>query len=92
MSNITKTYAEIYPDSTFIILDVSYESYPMNLQGIVFAEDQAGYLAGVFAGLFSSTKKSEKRDNFFLFLIFWFDSWVGCWSSNSSHFEDIKRI
>jgi basic membrane protein A and related proteins len=40
----------------FAIVDFAYENYPANLQGMVFREDQAGFLAGVMAGLLTESK------------------------------------
>ncbi len=41
--------AALYPSTKFAIVDYAYESYPANLRGILFAVDEAGYLAGVLA-------------------------------------------
>lgn len=51
-SGFDQTYAAALanPDTFFAILDVSYEDYPSNLQGVVFASEQAAYLAGTLAG------------------------------------------
>jgi basic membrane protein A and related proteins len=38
------------PDTLYSILDISYDAYPPNLQGVVFASEQAAYMAGVLAG------------------------------------------
>jgi basic membrane protein A and related proteins len=38
------------PTIMFAILDISYNDYPSNLQGMVFASEQAAYLAGTLAG------------------------------------------
>ncbi len=51
--------AKSYPDSKFAIIDVDQTTLPgkpANVVGILFREEQAGYLAGVLAGL--SVKKS----------------------------------
>jgi len=56
MGETTQKMAEKYPDIEFAIVDFAYEDYPDNLQGMVFREDQAGFLAGVLAGLMSESK------------------------------------
>jgi basic membrane protein A and related proteins len=38
------------PSTLFAILDFSYADYPPNLQGAVFASEEAAYLAGTLAG------------------------------------------
>jgi basic membrane protein A and related proteins len=38
------------PSTQFAVLDFSYEDYPPNLQGAVFASEEAAYLAGTLAG------------------------------------------
>lgn len=58
MSDATRAAAKAYPDSFFIGLDQDQsanQDYSPNLTGLVFAEDQIGYLAGALAGLMSST-------------------------------------
>jgi basic membrane lipoprotein Med (substrate-binding protein (PBP1-ABC) superfamily) len=56
MGETTQKMAEKYPDIKFAIVDSSYETYPDNLRGMVFREDQAGFLAGAMAGLLSESK------------------------------------
>jgi len=53
----TKTAAEKYPDVKFAIVDVGYDEYPDNLNGLLFAEDEAGYLAGTLAASVTTAKK-----------------------------------
>ncbi len=51
--------AKSFPESRFAIIDVDQTTLPgkpMNVLGVLFREEQAGYLAGVLAGL--SVKKS----------------------------------
>jgi basic membrane protein A and related proteins len=48
--NQTHAAALANPDTLFAILDMSYEDYPPNLKGAVFASEQAAYLAGTLAG------------------------------------------
>ena len=56
MGEVTRSIAEKYPATQFAIVDHSYETYPANLKGLVFREDEAGFLAGALAGLMSKTK------------------------------------
>lgn len=56
MGDATRSIAEKYPATQFAIVDHSYETYPANLKGLVFREDEAGFLAGALAGLMSKTK------------------------------------
>ena len=56
MDEATRSIAEKYPATRFAIVDHSYETYPANLKGLVFREDEAGFLAGTLAGLMSKTK------------------------------------
>jgi basic membrane protein A and related proteins len=56
MGEGTQKAAEKYPDVDFAIVDFAYENYPANLQGMVFREDQAGFLAGAMAGLLTESK------------------------------------
>ena len=58
MSDATRAAAKGYPDSFFIGLDQDQsanQDFSPNLTGLVFAEDQIGYLAGALAGLMSKT-------------------------------------
>ena len=48
--------AEKYPDVQFAIVDFSYAEPIDNVMGLVFAEDQAGYVAGALAGLMTESK------------------------------------
>jgi basic membrane protein A len=45
------------PTKKFAILDYTYNSYPLNLRGITFAVDQAGYLAGALAASMAGVDK-----------------------------------
>ena len=56
MGDATRRIAEQYPATQFAIVDHSFESYPANLKGLVFRNDEAGFLAGALAGLMSKTK------------------------------------
>jgi basic membrane protein A len=44
------TTAQTYTGTMFAILDVAFDNYPDNLQGITFASQEPGYLAGTLAG------------------------------------------
>ena len=52
MANDTLNAATTYTRTKFATVDYDYSSngYPSNLQGMIFAEKEAGYLAGVLAG------------------------------------------
>ena len=56
MAETTQAAAETYPAIRFITVDHAYADAPDNLQGIVFSEDQAGFLAGVLAGQVSASQ------------------------------------
>ena len=47
--------ATCMPNKDFGIIDVAYTASLPNLEGLTFADDQAGYLAGVIAGGVSAT-------------------------------------
>jgi basic membrane protein A len=56
MAELTQNLAERYPASRFIAVNAGFENAPANLQGILFREDQAGFLAGVLAGQLSASQ------------------------------------
>jgi basic membrane protein A len=56
MAEATQAMAETYPAIRFVAVDHAFADPPPNLQGIVFREDQAGFLAGVLAGQFSASR------------------------------------
>lgn len=56
MAEATRAMAETYPTIRFVTVDHAYDDAPDNLQGIVFREDQAGFLAGVLAGQLSASR------------------------------------
>jgi ABC-type phosphate/phosphonate transport system substrate-binding protein len=56
MAELTQDLAERYPASRFIGVNAAFENAPANLQGILFREDQAGFLAGVLAGQLSASQ------------------------------------
>ena len=49
MADATLASAEAHPDVQFFGLDEAWGSPPANLQGILFDEAQAGFLAGIVA-------------------------------------------
>jgi basic membrane protein A len=51
MGQATEEAAGQFPDTTFAIIDFAYEAPPANLQGLVFKEQETGYLVGYLAGL-----------------------------------------
>jgi len=51
MGQATEDAAKQYPDATFAIIDNAYEAPEPNLQGLVFKEQEVGYLVGYMAGL-----------------------------------------
>jgi basic membrane protein A len=54
MADAVETVAKRFPDVDFAIIDYSLaamKSDPQNVQGLIFREEQAGYLAGYLAGL-----------------------------------------
>jgi basic membrane protein A len=55
MAEAMDTVASKFPNTKFAIIDVdatSLKSKPTNVQGLVFKEQEAGYLAGYMAGLY----------------------------------------
>ncbi len=53
MAEAVNTVAKKFPDTKFAVIDVSQASpkdKPTNVEGLLFAEQQAGYLAGYLAG------------------------------------------
>ncbi len=57
MGDAIKASATKYPNTMFAIVDSAADTSTLNLKGLVFQEDQAGYLAGVAAALVSKTGK-----------------------------------
>ncbi len=55
MGEDTETAANEFPDTNFAIIDFGYEEPPANLLGIVFKEEQAGYLVGYLGALVSES-------------------------------------
>ncbi|HIC88254.1 MAG TPA: BMP family ABC transporter substrate-binding protein [Anaerolineae bacterium] len=56
MGDTTKKMAEKYPDIKFAIVDFAYDPPVPNIQGLVFREDQSGFLAGALAGQMTKSK------------------------------------
>ena len=55
MAEAMNTVASKFPDTKFAIIDVDatqLESKPTNVSGVLFAEQEAGYLVGYMAGLY----------------------------------------
>jgi len=55
MAGATMNVAANNPGTKFAILDHEWESYPGNLRGVRFAEDEVGYMAGTLAGLMTES-------------------------------------
>jgi basic membrane protein A len=56
MAEAMDTVASKFPDTKFAIIDVNaggLKSKPTNVEGLVFKEQEAGYLAGYMAGLYA---------------------------------------
>ena len=51
----TLTFAQRNPDVRFIGVDQFQPEYPANYAGVLFAEDQAGFIAGAMAALLSES-------------------------------------
>jgi len=49
MGDAVKEASAKYPDTKFAIVDFAYDPALPNVRGLVFAEDQAGYMAGALA-------------------------------------------
>ena len=56
MGETTKKMAEAHPDVKFAIVDYAYDPAIPNVQGLVFREDQSGFLAGALAGQMTKSK------------------------------------
>lgn len=57
MAEATVEAAKSYPDTHFIGVDQFIGEEIVNLTGLIFPEDQAGYAAGYLAGLMTTTNK-----------------------------------
>ncbi len=56
LGDATKKMAQKYPQVRFTIVDFSYDPSLDNVVGLVFAEEQSGFMAGALAGLMSKSK------------------------------------
>ena len=56
LGDATKKMAQKYPKVHFAIVDFAYDPPVANVVGLVFAEDQSGFLAGALAGLMTKSK------------------------------------
>jgi basic membrane protein A len=57
LADATLSAAEKNPDVSFAIVDFAYEAPPANLRGLVFAPDEAAFLAGYAAAGMTETGK-----------------------------------
>ncbi|MFC1862552.1 BMP family protein [Thermodesulfobacteriota bacterium] len=55
LGDATKRMAERYPDKKFIIVDFAYNPTVKNIIGLVFAENESGFMAGALAGLMTKS-------------------------------------
>ncbi len=55
LANATRNIANANPGTLFAMIDVEATPPPDNLRGLVFAADEAGYLAGTLAGLMTGS-------------------------------------
>lgn len=56
LGDATRKMAQKYPQARFAIVDFAYDPPLANVIGLVFAEEQAGFLAGALAGLMTTSK------------------------------------
>lgn len=56
LGDATKKMAQKYPNVRFAIVDFAYDPTLDNVVGLVFAEDQSGFMAGALAGLMTQSK------------------------------------
>jgi basic membrane protein A and related proteins len=62
MGDVTEQVANEFPDTNFAIIDYAYEDAPDNLQGVVFREQETGYLVGYLAGLVTQGDFDRSND------------------------------
>lgn len=55
MVDATLAAAQTYPGTAFTGIDIFFFEPPGNLRGVLFAEDEAGYLAGVVGGMMTES-------------------------------------
>jgi basic membrane protein A len=63
MAEAVDTVATKFPDTKFAVIDVDQSTLkhkPANVQGLLFAEQQSGYLAGYLAGLYTKDKGGKQ--------------------------------
>jgi len=63
MAEDTEKIAGQFPDTNFAIIDSSQQamkSQPPNLEGLLFKENEAGYLVGYMAGLYTKDKGGDQ--------------------------------
>lgn len=56
LGDATAAMAKKYPNIKFAIVDYSYDPAIPNIMGLVFSEDQSGFLAGALAGQMTKSK------------------------------------
>src|SRR6185295_9263220 len=62
MGDATATIAKKFPNNNFAIIDYSaaaLKGKPQNVEGLLFAEQEAGYLAGYLAGLWAKDNNAK---------------------------------
>jgi basic membrane protein A and related proteins len=60
MADAVTTVAKKFPDTKFAVIDVDatgLKGKPANVEGLLFKEQQSGYLAGYLAGLYAKANK-----------------------------------
>src|SRR6185369_3499772 len=63
MADAMDTVASKFPNTKFAIIDVDQSTLkhkPKNVQGLLFKEQQSGYLAGYLAGLYTKQKGGKQ--------------------------------
>jgi basic membrane protein A and related proteins len=63
MAEAVETVAKKFPDTSFAIIDypqAAMKSKPTNVDGLLFKENEAGYLAGTLAGLYVKDKGGDQ--------------------------------
>ena len=63
MAEATEKVAGAFPDTNFAIIDSSQaamKSKPKNVEGLLFKENEAGYLVGYMAGLYAKDKGGDQ--------------------------------
>jgi basic membrane protein A len=63
MADATEKVAKSFPNTKFAIIDYSQaamKSKPQNVEGLLFAEQESGYLAGYMAGLYVKDKGGKQ--------------------------------